>query len=967
MHSMTATLLAFVLFAGAALAAEQNQAGIEIRYSLEQAGKVSLAVYEKDSGRMLRTLLSAAPRAAGEHVEVWDGLDMNGSAAQPGRHEWKLLVTPGLRTEYLLTLGTNTPAEPWRSWPGNHGGVSSVAIDKTGLYLSSSCSEVPPGILKQSLDGKKRFWERGNYEAWQGGIAMAVAGGVLYQLQGNGKVNLIDPATGGKKATWQPTWKEEIPDEKDDKGNPKVVVHGPTDMDAHGTTVAACYGKDDLVRWLDEKGETAREAKVDKPRGLTVLGDGTVLVAASDGILRFAAGEDGHGTFTTQVTAAYRLDADHSTGDVLVAERGDGRHCVKRFSKDGKLLATYGKPEGRTEHGLYDASSFHSISDVTADGAGGFYVCETEAAPRRTAHFDRSGKLISEWYGGQMFFQWCRPDPDDPTIVWMDSHWGWLMQTKVDYEARTWRVVATYNFNGMARGLIPGKSNSSAGWTIRKRNGIKYLVREDMPCVLKIDYANHRLTPLAAARLNVTHYWNEQPEFVRELWENDKRSKMKSFVWTDRNGDGEPQPDEVLRHEWSVWAGGWTIDDDFNVYHCAERQVFVTRCTGFNDIGAPLYANWGKPEPIADAPAGAESLAGYSAGNSAVLLHDGAVYAIFNGRKRDEQPHGWGWTGDMFTRTGLAKLNVGDGGTWVVGRHANTRPNPPGQTHNPCRITGLTHGCIVVGERVVQPAVLWDTDGLYVGTFFDNRADDGLPAELYCWWKSPEGTAGTRLSESLINYDALIGGAIHTLPNGDVLWYAPGWNNTYVYRITGWDGWQRSSGAVAVADTPQHARAAGAGLAAAYFPNRSLEGQPAIRRIDERVAFSWKDGSPGDDVPPDNFSARWEGRVEAQFTEDYIFSTYANDGARLWLDGKLIIDRWEDWAGKRHYHYTRDEYFNKAASEPVPLEAGKQYSIKLEYYEGAEIRGRNEARIDLNWESTTRERQQIPKEFLYTE
>jgi hypothetical protein len=42
------------------------------------------------------------------------------------------------------------------------------------------------------------------------------------------------------------------------------------------------------------------------------------------------------------------------------------------------------------------------------------------------------------------------------------------------------------------------------------------------------------------------------------------------------------------------------------------------------------------------------------------------------------------------------------------------------------------------------------------------------------------------------------------------------------------------------------------------------------------------------------YSARWTGQIEPRFSEEYCFHTYSNDGARLWIDGQLVIDDWVD-------------------------------------------------------------------------
>jgi hypothetical protein len=67
------------------------------------------------------------------------------------------------------------------------------------------------------------------------------------------------------------------------------------------------------------------------------------------------------------------------------------------------------------------------------------------------------------------------------------------------------------------------------------------------------------------------------------------------------------------------------------------------------------------------------------------------------------------------------------------------------------------------------------------------------------------------------------------------------------------------------------------------------------------------------------FSARWTGFVEPESSEEHTFYTRSNDGVRLWIDDKLVIDNWTD----------HSETEDKGA---VRLEAGRKHRIRLEYF-----------------------------------
>ncbi|HJX90554.1 MAG TPA: glycoside hydrolase family 3 C-terminal domain-containing protein [Pyrinomonadaceae bacterium] len=110
------------------------------------------------------------------------------------------------------------------------------------------------------------------------------------------------------------------------------------------------------------------------------------------------------------------------------------------------------------------------------------------------------------------------------------------------------------------------------------------------------------------------------------------------------------------------------------------------------------------------------------------------------------------------------------------------------------------------------------------------------------------------------------------------------------------------------------------GLDAEYFANKNLEGPPALKRVDESVNFDWGMSNPAPELPADNFSARWTGKVIPTVSGKYRFGAIADDGVRIYLDGKLIA---EDWT----------QHAPTTVTGEVTLEAGKSYEVKMEYYE----------------------------------
>jgi len=84
----------------------------------------------------------------------------------------------------------------------------------------------------------------------------------------------------------------------------------------------------------------------------------------------------------------------------------------------------------------------------------------------------------------------------------------------------------------------------------------------------------------------------------------------------------------------------------------------------------------------------------------------------------------------------------------------------------------------------------------------------------------------------------------------------------------------------------------GTGLQGDYYSNTTLSGSPTLTRTDSVVDFFLAGSSPGGSVPIENWSARWTGQMKAQYSEQYMLCTSTDDGARLWVNGILIVDHW---------------------------------------------------------------------------
>jgi hypothetical protein len=103
-----------------------------------------------------------------------------------------------------------------------------------------------------------------------------------------------------------------------------------------------------------------------------------------------------------------------------------------------------------------------------------------------------------------------------------------------------------------------------------------------------------------------------------------------------------------------------------------------------------------------------------------------------------------------------------------------------------------------------------------------------------------------------------------------------------------------------------------------YFANPNLAGVPVVVQEDRKIDFDWGNGAPFPGMPLDYFSVRWTGKLTTEAGR-YRFTTETDDGVRLYVDGRLLIDQWRPMPPTRF-------------SAEVDLTAGT-HTVRMEYFE----------------------------------
>src|SRR3954469_15499055 len=127
---------------------------------------------------------------------------------------------------------------------------------------------------------------------------------------------------------------------------------------------------------------------------------------------------------------------------------------------------------------------------------------------------------------------------------------------------------------------------------------------------------------------------------------------------------------------------------------------------------------------------------------------------------------------------------------------------------------------------------------------------------------------------------------------------------------------------------------ASSGFSASYFDGLNFSGA-AVSRVDRNVNFNFGHTRPAPGIRGNTYSVRWTGMVQASATDTFTFSLRHTDGARLWVGGVKLIDRWVNGNARTD-------------TGTLPMRNGHWYDIRIEFFDYT-----NSAQVRLTWHNST--------------
>jgi len=754
--------------------------GADITYTLPRAAKVSLNVLD-GNGWIVRELLRADQEDAGQHTVHWDGNDPFGRPQPPGSYTWKLLDHTGLKADYVLSVG-NSGQPPYRtddnkgSWGACHGNPMSVQADATGLYLTWMTQEGNAVFAHTDYDGHA-LYKIDNSQGWGRNWDSIIVGNTLYRLEDSNIGSFLEKydVQTGKFTNWDVKnaqvsgGKLRIqhdplvpPDPKAPKNEAKrrLFEDDAKAIAANATYVVASFPAQNKIAIFKATGEALPDLEIDQPHGLLFLPDGRLLVAQPGKVVAINLEDRSTQPFLTQnLDNPWGLTLARDGKTLWVTDQGKSNQ-VKQFGFDGKLLAAFGQPGGMPTEGTIDHLSFYMPRGIACGVDGNIYV--TEDSPlRRISRWSPEGKLLREWFGPEGPQRSCWPNLSDFSEVYYHSSINGFIQCKVDLEKKTWYPVA---------------------WS-------QILIKGNQPCVFeshghKFLYNGHDLLLVFDPKSN---HW--QPALEFSYSDKDRSSSL----WTDLNGNGQADDGETqtisaadLKAKTqltSIVPSFGQFDPATLVFHgVMGGEAVVLEPSKITGQGIPVYTIE-KIKRLTQKPArgddGWTDEMSYSV-HGVVPAADGGFFTAYNGGRQ-----GFTRAWDRASWSYLVKFGADGRIQWQVGVHAPDRnlanPHDIGMV---MRVAGLSKDVVFLTD-VEANFHAYTSDGLYVDALLDPSTSRSL-------------------SPNSLTVENVTGLVAEDPATHETYLFAGSTEDSRVWRITGFDSFQRLQGGVTLktAETP---------------------------------------------------------------------------------------------------------------------------------------------------------------------
>ncbi len=678
------------------------------------------------AGHTVRWLLGDAPRAPGQHTELWNGLDDDNNPVPTGTYTVSWCRHNVSAT--LLATANNPGTPPYNtsdnrgSWAGDYGWPTAVTATTTHVFLAHLAGEASRALIKLTPDGQRVWGVDPTQDLSPHIIDMCTDNAALYILYGDydgGKVQ-----TGGfVKLNADTGYNEAV----GTTGRSYVVLTDPAHHDGMGVDGdMAAIAVDKATVYVASSGAgkifcidkaTGKQTRVIdglvKPHGLAIGPDGRLYVIADRDVLVMQTDGSNRGILVHwwDIAAPKRLTVAKN-GDLYVTVQGVYQQLF-HYDAQGKLLGTIGKEGGLSVPGPWVADAMLRPSSVCVAPDGKLWVTEERMNPKRTSVWNPDGTLAADYTGPVPYASTCAMDPADPVHLYSEN-----TQFTIDYLTGRTKPTAVVCDDG-ERGQIGPISGAWSGHFIHFQGRTFLAQGEGNLYEVKDGRFVLRVQTVFTPGITRNPYWTNT-----------------LHLGLDRNGDGKIDAGEMQTYP-LLGGAGWLawIADNLDIYCGDWTGIWKMPFEGFDVAGVPIYhtshmrllfttdkarlaAGEGRPFPVPGVP---DRWWLDSAGNMYLLMSAGEN-RIKRGQPYLDKGHRLvKLSPNLHVLWEYRNLVVGMGACW------NTTIAKPGEILGTQRFTGDFGRYLTVSSYYGQYHILDKETGLYITAITpDTRSEPPL-------------------------------------------------------------------------------------------------------------------------------------------------------------------------------------------------------------------------------------------------
>ncbi|HPD14813.1 MAG TPA: hypothetical protein PLE19_07680 [Planctomycetota bacterium] len=517
-----------------------------------------------------------------------------------------------------------------------------------------------------------------------------------------------------------------------------------------------------------------QEIPIEQPGPLALGPGGQLFCLSGTRVLKLDLAGGKHEAVVSDLVKPTALAAD-GAGALYVFDKAPDRQVVRVYQPPAGSQAAGGYRYARDlgtpggfKVGPWDPTRFGDVSSLSIDKAGHLWAVEWQYWPKRIVQWTTDGKFLRELLGNTSYGGGGVLDPWNKRRVFYGN-----LEFELDWDKGATRLKNYTWPNGWEAGELPVKIGDRVYMVTRTREPAS-----DIPVGIVYLYERDHLRRVAAVGLANYFPALRTPEILGHLGKQVLEDFQ--FLWSDRNGDGEPQLAEVTFSPKRI-HGVSLFNRDLGV----QAGTLRYQVKEFLPDGVPVYEE--KEFPKLE-PATKGWLSTLYRLDNGTFFHMGNPEAAYT-------PEGemlW-----SYRTEGAGGHALNTAGPWHpaqvvcefgwVGHETTSRQAAEGSR----QAEGL--GEFVVFKTNVGSWNVWTSDGLLVGPIFrDIRDPQRVP------WAMRDHARGLRLDDVTAGQEHFCGYFGRSFEDGK--YYAvAGHNHVSVVEVAGLEQAQRLGGKLTVA------------------------------------------------------------------------------------------------------------------------------------------------------------------------